>query len=130
VSPLTAVKPVLSLAPQAASPRDRLHEAAQSFEAIFVRQMLEAANAASFGDELFGSQAAQTFKSMQTEQFAAITAKSGTLGFAAIIEAQMAKALPIERTSTNSARAGEKTNLNSAQPELVEGPSAKTAKAK
>lgn len=73
------------------STRAKLGGAAKEFEAIFVRQMLSSARKASFGDELFGSSAVDTFRDMQDSQYADLTAKSGTLGLAKQIEAHLAK---------------------------------------
>ncbi|MFC0683341.1 rod-binding protein [Novosphingobium clariflavum] len=89
-APLSGLTP-----PPAASDRDTLAATAKQFEAMFVRQMLAAARKADFGgDDLFGSQALDTFRQMQDEHFADVTAQSGTLGLAAILEAQMARFLP------------------------------------
>ena len=73
------------------STRAKLGGAAKEFEAIFVRQMLSSARKASFGDELFGSSAVDTFRDMQDSQYADLTAKTGTLGLAKQIEAHLAK---------------------------------------
>lgn len=71
--------------------RTRLTEAAQQFEAIFLRQMLAAARSTDFGgDELFGGDGEETFREMRDAQFAEIASESGTLGLAARIEAQLA----------------------------------------
>lgn len=86
-----SVSAALALTPQVPSQKDKLHKAAQSFEAIFVRQILSTARSANFGDDLFSSQASDTFNSMQDERFAQITAEKGSLGFAKVIEAQLAK---------------------------------------
>jgi flagellar protein FlgJ len=78
-----------------ASEREQLSAAAKQFEAIFVRQMLAASRKADFGgDNLFGGQALDTFREMQHNHFADVTAETGTLGFAARIEAQLARFLP------------------------------------
>lgn len=80
-----------------ATDREKLHATAKQFEAIFVRQMLAAARKTDFGGEdVFGSQAMDTFRQLQDEHFADLTAGSGTLGLASIIEAQMARYLPVE----------------------------------
>ena len=84
-----------SLQPGQTQDQEKLHKAAQAFEAIFVRQMLSTARSSNFGSDLFSSQAADTFKSMQDERFADIAAKSGALGFAKVIEAQLAKHVKI-----------------------------------
>ncbi|MCJ2178245.1 rod-binding protein [Novosphingobium album (ex Hu et al. 2023)] len=87
--------------------REKLKAVAKQFEAVFMRQMLSAARKADFGgDKLFSSQALDTFNQMQDEHFADVTAQSGTLGFATIIEAQMARFLPAQssdQTSTDAA---------------------------
>lgn len=71
--------------------RERLTQAAQQFEAIFLRQMLSAARSADFGGEdLLGGQGEETFREMQDSQFAQIASESGALGMAASIEAQLA----------------------------------------
>ncbi|KTR82271.1 rod-binding protein [uncultured Novosphingobium sp.] len=80
-----------------ATQREKLSASAKQFEAIFVRQMLSAARKADFGgDDLFGGQALDTFREMQDNQFADIAAQTGSLGFAAKIEAQVARLLPHE----------------------------------
>jgi len=84
-------------APAGGSPRERLTEAAQQFEAIFVRQMLAAARSADFGgDELFGGQGEDTFREMRDSQFAQIASETGALGLAKSIAAQLANHLGME----------------------------------
>lgn len=83
----------LPTAPEPLSPeRLALREAAQGFEAIMVRKMLEAARASSFAEEtpLTGGGLKQ-FRQMQDENFADIAAQTGTLGFARSIEEQLAQ---------------------------------------
>lgn len=88
--------PGMSAAPTATD-REKLSGVAKQFEAVFVRQMLSAARKADFGgDKLFGSQALDTFRQMQDEHIADATVQTGALGFASIIEAQMARFLPAE----------------------------------
>jgi flagellar protein FlgJ len=75
-------------APTSVDPR--LKQAAQGFEAIFVRQMLASARQDNFGDTLWGSdQGHDTFTAMRDETFADITAQSGSLGLARQIERQL-----------------------------------------
>lgn len=106
--------PGLTAAPTA-SDRQKLSAVAKQFEAVFMRQMLSAARKADFGgDELFGSQALQTFNQMQDEHFADVTAQSGALGFASIIEAQMARFLPSDTSSDTSAANAATTGAQSA----------------
>lgn len=80
--------------PAGGSERERLTEAAQQFEAIFVRQMLAAARSTDFGgDDLFGGQGEETFREMRDSEFARLASESGALGLAARIEAQLARHL-------------------------------------
>jgi flagellar protein FlgJ len=88
--------------------RAKLGGAAKEFEAIFVRQMLSSARKASFGDELFGSSATDTFRDMQDSQYADLTAKSGTLGLAKQIEAHLAKFVGVApKTGTDTKTASD-----------------------
>ncbi|MBU7579877.1 MAG: flagellar biosynthesis protein FlgJ [Porphyrobacter sp.] len=77
-----------------------LRKAAEGFEAIMVRKMLETARAASFAEEtpLTGG-GLQQFQAMRDEHFADIAAKSGAFGFARSIEASLAQYLPVKGDS-------------------------------
>ena len=94
-SPATA-SPFAS-APAGGSEREQLKQAAQQFEAIFLRQMLAAARSTDFdGGDAFGGQGEDTFREMQDSQFAKLASESGTLGLAKSIEAQLAHHLGME----------------------------------
>lgn len=81
-----------ALQPTQPSDREKLGEVAQQFEAIFLRQMLAAARKTDFGgNDLFGGQGEDTFREMQDAQFADIASKSGMIGFAGSIEAQLSR---------------------------------------
>ncbi|MDE1917755.1 MAG: rod-binding protein [Sphingomonadales bacterium] len=77
--------------PSAAMPTDakKLHQVAQQFEAIFVRQMLAEARKSNMGDTLFNNQGTDTFREMQEQTFATLITKQGGLGFAKLIEKQL-----------------------------------------
>lgn len=77
-----------------------LRKAAEGFEAIMVRKMLETARATSFAEEtpLTGG-VLQQFQAMRDEHFADIAAKSGAFGFARSIEASLAQYLPFKGDS-------------------------------
>ncbi|MCT2398159.1 rod-binding protein [Novosphingobium mangrovi (ex Huang et al. 2023)] len=95
----------LTTAPTATD-HEKLSAVAKQFEALFMRQMLAAARKTDFGgDDLLGSQALDTFNQMQDEHFADVTAQTGTLGFATIIEAQMARFLPSDSDAAGAATA-------------------------
>jgi flagellar protein FlgJ len=89
---LNGSAPALAAAPAAGSDRARLAEAARQFEAIFLRQMLAAADKADFGgEELFGGQGEETFREMRDARFAEVASSTGAIGLAASIEAQLAR---------------------------------------
>lgn len=94
--PLSSTTGASSLAPAPQGEREKLHDAAKQFEAIFLRQMLTAARKTSFEDGLFDSEAMGTFRQMQDDRFAEIASQTGSLGLASIIEAQIARHLPQE----------------------------------
>lgn len=78
----------------AQSDRARLHKAAQDFEAMFLRQILSTArNADLGGDALFGDKHDDTFTQMRDARFADIAARSGSLGLAERLEAQLSARL-------------------------------------
>lgn len=91
---MTPLRPAaLDAVPAAGEPLDRagLRKAAQGFEAIFVRRMLEAARASDFGgDEVFGGAGLKQFTAMRDEHLADIAAAEGSFGIADAIEAQLA----------------------------------------
>lgn len=85
------VLPSGAAAPPPANERARLHQAAQAFEAVFVRQMLASARSADFGDRLWGQDAGHdTFAQMRDDRMADVMARSGSIGLAQRIEAQLA----------------------------------------
>ena len=92
-----------STLPTPAPAGEKLSAAAKQFEAIFVRQMLSEARKASFGDDLMGSSAQDTFREMQDSKFADLAADKGVFGLAAAIERQLAGR--VASASTSSARA-------------------------
>lgn len=113
--------PGLTAAPNA-NDREKLHAVAKQFEAVFMRQMLAAARKTDFGgDDLFGSQAMDTFNQMQDEHFADVTAQTGTLGLASIIEAQMARFLPAG-SPASPANAGNGAQTGTVQPGTAGSP--------
>jgi flagellar protein FlgJ len=111
---MTVVSPSVAATGSTPAPspeRARLHQAAQAFEAIFVRQMLTSARQSNFGDTLWGDDKAQdTFTAMRDERFADLTAQSGTLGLAKQVEADL------------SARLGEATAATATSTATAIGP--------
>nr|WP_314464173.1 rod-binding protein [uncultured Novosphingobium sp.] len=99
-----------------ATDREKLAVTARQFEAVFVRQMLAEARKTHFGGEqLLGGQALDTFNQMQDEHFADVTAQSGVLGLARIIEQQMAQFVPPETTGAATGESSETTGKTASQ---------------
>lgn len=71
--------------------RDQLREAAEQFEAVFLRQMLASARDSSIKSDLFDSSGADTFRQMRDDAFAEIASTQGVLGLADMIEAQVSR---------------------------------------
>lgn len=69
----------------------QIKAAAQQFEAILVRQMLGEARKTDFGNTLLSNEGMNTFRDMQDSNVADTIAKRGTLGFAKMIAAQLAR---------------------------------------
>ena len=92
VSSSSGLRPLLPGPTPPGSNAAKLHEAAEAFEAIFVRQMLAAAGKVDFGgNDLFGSSGEETFRELRDAQFAETTARNGSLGIAEAIEAQLSR---------------------------------------
>ncbi|WP_298335317.1 rod-binding protein [uncultured Erythrobacter sp.] len=74
------------------SEQQELRKAAQGFEAIMIRKMLESARETPFTEDapLTGGGMKQ-YKTMRDEHFAEIASQSGALGFARSIEEQLAQ---------------------------------------
>mgnify|MGYP002781125453 CR=1 FL=1 len=94
------VNPARPAAPALTPEQAELRKAAEGFEAIMVRKMLETARAASLSEEtpLTGGGLKQ-FQAMRDEHFADIAAKAGAFGFARSIEASLAQYLPVKGDS-------------------------------
>jgi len=101
IGPLNFARPSAIGAAAALTPEQaELRKAAEGFEAIMVRKMLESARAAKFTEEtpLTGG-AMKQYETMRDEHFADIAAKSGAFGFARSIEASLAQYLPAKGDS-------------------------------
>lgn len=78
--------------PSATKPVDpALRKAAQGFEALFLRQVIGSMRQAKLGDDLFGSSAKNTYREMSDKQLADSLAQKGSIGIAALVEAQLSK---------------------------------------
>ena len=95
IAPISGATNPASTAAELSPERLQLREAAQGFEAIMVRKMLETARTSVWAEDapLTGGGMKQ-FKTMRDDHFADIASQSGTLGFARSIEEQLAQFVP------------------------------------
>ncbi len=91
---LPLAKPAASAPEPLSAERAALRKAAEGFEAIMLRRMLESARAGSFAEEtpLTGGGLKQ-FETMRDEHFAETASQSGALGIARSIEEQLSQHL-------------------------------------
>ena len=68
--------------------RQELRQAAQAFEAVFVRQLLGSMRSAKLADDMFGSQATEQFRDMADARLAETMSQRGTFGIAQMLVAQ------------------------------------------
>ena len=79
-------QPAAGAAPaSAAEPDPRMREAAQAFEAVFLRQMIGSMRQAKLGEDLFGSAAADQFQEMADARLADSMAERGGFGIAEML---------------------------------------------
>ncbi len=79
--------------------QSELREAAEAFEAIFLRQLLASARSADFGgEELFGGPGLEQFEAMRDEHFADIASSQSMFGLADAIERQLSAFVQPETT--------------------------------
>jgi flagellar protein FlgJ len=96
-----AIAPTGAAAAPQASQQQALKEAAQAFEAIFLRQMLGAMRAGSVGEDIFGSSATEQFRELADARTAESMSKTGAFGIAELLLSQFnakpAAAQPAEK---------------------------------
>jgi len=76
--------------------RAQLAQAAQAFEAVFVRQMIGSMRQAKLGEDLLGGQAAETFTEISDAKLADSMAENGSFGIAEMLLKQFDKAASFE----------------------------------
>jgi flagellar protein FlgJ len=75
-------------APAADPNREALREAAQQFEAVFLRQMIGSMRQARLAEDPFGSQATDTFRDMSDARLAESMSQQGSFGIAGLLMGQ------------------------------------------
>ena len=68
--------------------RQELRQAAQAFEAVFIRQLIGSMRNAKLADDMFGSQATEQFRDMADGRLADSMSQQGTFGIAEMLTAQ------------------------------------------
>lgn len=87
-SPVSATPPSTSAAPATAQPdrqREQMLQAAQAFEAIFLRQMIGSMRQARLAEDVFGSSATDQFRDMGDAQLAESMSRQGSFGIAEML---------------------------------------------
>ena len=65
-----------------------LRQAAQAFEAVFIRQLIGSMRNARLAEDMFGSQATEQFRDMADARLADSMSQQGTFGIAELLTAQ------------------------------------------
>ena len=68
--------------------RQELRQAAQAFEAVFIRQLIGSMRNARLAEDMFGSQATEQFRDMADSRLADTMSQQGTFGVADMLLAQ------------------------------------------
>ena len=82
--------------------RQELRQAAQAFEAVFIRQLIGSMRNAKLGEDMFGSQATEQFRDMADARLADSMSRQGTFGIAELLTAQFER----QQGGGRTARAG------------------------
>jgi peptidoglycan hydrolase FlgJ len=87
--------------------QQELRQAAQAFEAVFVRQLLGSMRSAKLADDMFGSQATDQFRDMADARLADTMSQRGTFGIADMLVAQFERHRSVQQpeAGTNAAPA-------------------------
>lgn len=65
--------------------RDQMRQAAQAFEAVFIRQMIGSMRQARLAEDVFGSSATDQFRDMGDAQLAETMSRQGSFGIAEML---------------------------------------------
>jgi flagellar protein FlgJ len=80
--------------------RQELRQAAQAFEAVFIRQLIGSMRNAKLADDMFGSQATEQFRDMADSRLADSMAQQGTFGIADMLTAQFERHRSVQQAQT------------------------------
>ena len=94
--------------------RQELRQAAQAFEAVFVRQLLGSMRSAKLADDMFGSQATDQFRDMADARLADTMSQRGTFGIADMLVAQFQRHQSVQQAQTGAQTGQGPTAANAA----------------
>jgi flagellar protein FlgJ len=83
--------------------RQELRQAAQAFEAVFIRQLIGSMRNAKLADDMFGSQATEQFRDMADSRLADSMAQQGTFGIADLLTAQFERHRSVQAPQAGAA---------------------------
>ena len=86
--------------------QQELRQAAQAFEAVFIRQLIGSMRTAKLADDMFGSQATDQFRDMADARLADTMSQRGTFGIADMLVAQFQRHQSVQQVQTG-AQAGQ-----------------------
>lgn len=92
-------------APSTEAQRAQLRQAAQAFEAIFLRQMIGSMRNARLAEDVFGSSSSEQFRDMGDAQLADSMSRQGSFGIAELLLAQFNRAIPAAPAAAASGEA-------------------------
>jgi flagellar protein FlgJ len=95
-----------------------LRQAAQAFEAVFIRQLIGSMRSAKLADDMFGSQATEQFRDMADSRLADSMSQQGTFGIAQLLTAQFER-----HQSVQAAQAGNTTSQAGGNADAGQGQS-------
>lgn len=79
--------------PSIEAQREQLRQAAQAFEAIFLRQMIGSMRNARLAEDVFGSSSSEQFRDMGDAQLADTMSRQGSFGIAELLLSQFNRAV-------------------------------------
>jgi flagellar protein FlgJ len=101
--------------------RQELRQAAQAFEAVFIRQLIGSMRNARLADDMFGSQATEQFRDMADGRLADSMSEQGTFGIADLLTAQFERHRSVLQPGAGAAgnQAGGNTRDNPSNDEVT-----------
>lgn len=102
--------------------RQEMRQAAQAFEAVFVRQLLGSMRSAKLADDMFGSQATDQFRDMADARLAETMSQRGTFGIADLLVAQFERHRSVQQPQASTDAEATAAPVANANPDPNEVP--------